>query len=108
MSYATAKGTNEVKFYHGGFRRDTSPLSWNPDEMSRYVIESEHREIVRRLNGKTCEWCGRKCDSLEMHHVRKLKNLTGKAEWEQLMLYKRRKTLALCPECHAKIHSSLS
>lgn len=108
VSYATAKGTNEVKFYHDGFRRDTSPLSWNPDKMSKYVIESEHREIVRRLNGKTCEWCGRKCDSLEMHHVRKLKNLTGKAEWEQLMLYKRRKTLALCPECHAKIHSSLS
>ncbi|WP_420908856.1 hypothetical protein [Flintibacter muris] len=24
------------------------------------------------------------------------------------MLYKRRKTLALCLECHAKMHSSLS
>ncbi len=107
VTYATANGTKEVKFYHDGFRRNTTPLSWDPDAMGKFVIESEHKEIAQRLRGRKCEWCGADCDSLEMHHVRKLKNLTGETEWEQLMLYKRRKTLALCPACHAKIHASL-
>lgn len=39
-----------------------------------------------------------------MHHVRTLKTLTGKNEWEQMMLKMHRKTLAVCPTCNAKIH----
>lgn len=105
VTRTTAKGTREMVFYHDGFRRDTTLTNADPDIMTRLTRASEHREIIERLKGCTCEWCGKQCTSLEMHHVRKLKNLTGKAEWEQIMLGKRRKTLALCPECHAKIHS---
>lgn len=107
VTHQTAKGTKEVKFYHDGFRWDTTRLSWDADKMDVYVLRSEHREISARIRKKTCEWCGKSCDCLEMHHVRKLKQLTGKTEWEKLMLQMHRKTLALCPECHAKIHNTL-
>ena len=38
-----------------------------------------------------------------MHHVRKLKDLKGKSDWEKNMIARRRKTLAVCSKCHAKI-----
>jgi hypothetical protein len=41
-----------------------------------------------------------------MHHVRKLKDLKGKAAWEQLMISRRRKTMAVCEDCHRKIHAN--
>ncbi len=41
---------------------------------------------------------------LEMHHVRKLKDLKGKSQWERLMITKNRKTIALCVDCHQKLH----
>ena len=43
---------------------------------------------------------------LQMHHVRKLKNLKGKEPWKQFMISRKRKTLAVCVECHRKIHSN--
>ena len=33
-----------------------------------------------------------------------LKDLKGKAKWEQMMIAKQRKTMVLCKECHKKIH----
>ncbi len=59
-----------------------------------------------RLKAKTCELCG-STDSkhFDIHHVNRLKNLSGKAGWERFMLAKRRKTVVVCEECHAKIHS---
>ena len=33
----------------------------------------------------------------------KLKDLKGKSDWEKNMIARRRKTLAVCSKCHAKI-----
>ena len=41
---------------------------------------------------------------LEIHHVNKVKNLKGKQLWELAMIAKKRKTLAVCKDCHHKIH----
>lgn len=38
-----------------------------------------------------------------MHHVRSLKSIQADNEWNTIMLAKRRKTLAVCPNCYAKI-----
>ena len=38
-----------------------------------------------------------------MHHVKSLKSISADNEWNTLMLAKRRKTLAVCPNCYAKI-----
>ena len=49
-----------------------------------------------------CEMCEGKTNEIHMHHVKRLKDLTGKNEFELLMMKKRRKSLALCPNCFNK------
>lgn len=51
-----------------------------------------------------CELCGKTNVPLEIHHVTKVKNLKGKQLWELAMIAKKRKTLAVCKDCHHKIH----
>ena len=62
-------------------------------------------EFEERLKAKVCEVCGcTDSDSYEIHHVNKVKNLKGKADWEKVMLAKRRKTIVVCHKCHMRIH----
>ena len=56
-----------------------------------------------RLKAKICELCGT-TDNVELHHVNKVKNLKGKQPWERAMIAKKRKTLAVCTNCHDEIH----
>jgi len=58
----------------------------------------------KRLSAHVCELCGKANVPLEIHHVNKVKNLKGKVFWEYMMIAKRRKTLAVCKDCHHKIH----
>ena len=64
-------------------------------------------ELIQRMNANECEMCGKKTE-LEIHHVRKLKNLTKpgrktKPRWVERMAILRRKTLAVCWDCHKAI-----
>ena len=61
--------------------------------------------LKQRVERHTCELCGKDCRNLEIHQVKKLKDLKGNAEWVLLMRKRRRKTLVVCPECHKLIHS---
>lgn len=60
--------------------------------------------LEKRLSAKVCELCGKTNTPLAMHHVNKVKNLKGKQQWEIVMIAKKRKTLAVCKNCHHKIH----
>jgi AI2M/AI1M-like HNH endonuclease len=62
-------------------------------------------ELTRRLLANQCEWCGSTAGQMEVHHVRKLGNLRGRAIWEQQMMQRRRKTMVLCEECHRELHA---
>src|SRR5206468_803982 len=64
-------------------------------------------ELGKRLLAQQCEWCGCTKDQemIEVHHVRKLKDLKGKARWEQVMIARCRKTLVLCRSCHVALHA---
>jgi group II intron reverse transcriptase/maturase len=64
-----------------------------------------HSELGLRLMAQECEWCGTKDGPMEVHHVRKLKDLKGKQLWEQHMISRRRKTMILCRPCHRKLHA---
>lgn len=66
------------------------------------TITGGRNSLMERLKLQVCELCGA-TDKLEMHHVRKLKDLKGKSDWEKNMIARRRKTLAVCSKCHAKI-----
>jgi hypothetical protein len=62
-------------------------------------------ELIKRLNSHQCEYCGTKQGSFEVHHIRKLKDVTeGKTLWQQMMAARRRKTLVLCTPCHHLLH----
>ena len=72
-------------------------------------IFSTKSQLIDRLTRNLCELCGAAGD-IEMHHVRKLKNLrkngrNDKAEWVKRMIAMNRKSLAVCYDCHHKIHS---
>jgi hypothetical protein len=72
-----------------------------------YRIWTKRTDALDRMLADRCELCGQegKC---EMHHVRKLSNLYRKGrrekpEWEKRMIAMRRKTLAVCKQCHHAI-----
>jgi len=59
-----------------------------------------------RLAAKSCELCGTtNAAHYEIHHIHKVKDLKGKARWEQVMIAKRRKTMVVCRACHKMIHN---
>lgn len=69
---------------------------------------SGRTELVERLLADTCEVCGSQ-ESIEVHHVRALKDLNkpGRREksrvaWKMAAL--QRKTLVVCQGCHQLIH----
>lgn len=69
------------------------------------VIHASTRTTFEdRLSAEVCELCGKTNVPLEIHHVNKVKNLKGKDFWEIMMIAKKRKTIAVCKECHHKIH----
>ena len=58
------------------------------------------------LDGQSkCEWCEAENVDLEVHHVRRLRDLKGKALWERAMIGRRRKTMVLCTACHDLLHA---
>lgn len=64
-------------------------------------------ELIQRMNAKLCEYCGNTSRPMEVHHVRKLKDLQSKKHlenWERTMIARNRKTLVLCDECHYLLH----
>jgi hypothetical protein len=61
--------------------------------------------LAAKLHAKTCELCGTYTKDVEIHQVKKLKDLTGQHGWEVVMRKNRRKTLAVCPACHREIHA---
>lgn len=64
-------------------------------------------ELIRRLDAKECEECGVTTKPVEVHHVRKLKDIKAKSNlnhWEKVMIARNRKTLILCVDCHSLLH----
>jgi group II intron reverse transcriptase/maturase len=76
----------------------------------RPVMASARRnELIHRLLAGCCEIC-EDTVNLEVHHVRKLADLSkpGRREkpaWMHLMAMRRRKTLVTCRRCHEDIHA---
>ena len=107
VAYKTKSGMKESVYYHDGFRKKTEPALGQVDMLDIYKKYDKPNSLAIRLHTNTCELCGMDCDGLEMHQVRRLKDLNGEQEWERIMLQRRRKTLAVCPSCHIEIHNSM-
>jgi group II intron reverse transcriptase/maturase len=105
--YTDKKGKEcKAYFYNEGFRVQRKvEVTNNLDNMPDNVENLNRSSLITRLKSNTCEVCGKSDCDVEIHHVRKLKDLKGKASWEKLMIARRRKTLCLCVECHDKLHA---
>lgn len=104
VPYQTKKGLKYCYFYNEGFRRKDEFDRWANDVLPQYQVRDLPHTLANRLRFGVCELCGHKTKDMVMHHIRKMSDLTDATAWERLMKKKRRKTLAVCPQCHDSIH----
>ena len=102
VDYYNKAGKQRCEFYNDGFTKKDEPLLEYVDILPDYKHYDKPNTLAARLKAGICELCGAKTDEIHMHHVKRLKDLTGKTEFELLMMKKRRKSLALCPDCFKK------
>jgi group II intron reverse transcriptase/maturase len=103
--YNTKNGERKMRVFHNtSFKRKTEVLAAYCDNIPKVRMLRNTTSLIDRLKAQQCELCGGN-DSLEMHHLKKLKDLKGKEQWERVMIARRRKTMALCQSCHRKIHA---
>lgn len=105
VKYQTKRGWKTLLFYNEGFRRVETIATGDFDSEPNRYFRTSANSLIARLKAKKCEWCETEDVDLEIHHVRKLKNLKGKAAWERAMIGRKRKTMALCPHCHDLLHA---
>jgi hypothetical protein len=102
--YCNKKGDRKMRvFFNGSFRRKVEIMGTFFDNVPSTIMVTATTSLIDRLKAHQCELCGAN-NNLEMHHVRKLKDVKGKEPWKILMIARRRKTMAVCQSCHKKIH----
>lgn len=109
VRYKTKTEDKVLFLYNNGFRRQELPdirssIDNLPDNIA---VTMARTSMIDRVKADKCEWCGAENTEIEMHHVRKLKDLKGKKSWEKIMIARNRKTMALCIECHKKLHAGV-
>lgn len=104
VSYETKSGTRYREFYHDGFIKIQVPLFEDIDTLPECRTRYQNRpnSLANRLKAGICEACGKEGQMIHMRHIKRLKDLKGKDEFEILMMKKRRKSLALCSDCYNK------
>ena len=106
VHYNTKKGRKFLEFYDNGFRKVSSQNTMTQVDLHpNTFMYGDHVGVVKRLLAEKCEWCGAKGIPLEIHHIKKMKELKGKKRWEQVMIGRKRKTMALCVKCHDDLHA---
>jgi hypothetical protein len=104
IPYQTKNGMKKMYFAEYQKSKDTKFCN---DEIRNVALYHLHTSTTfeKRLKAKMCEMCGvENAEKYEIHHVNKVKNLKGKAKWEEIMIAKKRKTLVVCENCHKVIH----
>jgi RNA-directed DNA polymerase len=100
LRYQKEEGFSEIKI----FQLKHMKKNHMEDEIPNTIfLTASKSELIRRMNAKECEYCGRTNLPTEVHHVRKLKDLKSKPHlelWQKVMIARNRKTLILCTECH--------
>jgi len=109
VEYDTKSGKKYREFYHDGFAQKGAILfdeniDTLPERQKRHI--NRPNSLVARLKAGICEMCGMDGQLVHMRHVKRLKDLKGQDEYEILMMEKRRKSLALCPNCFNESHAN--
>ena len=105
VKFRNSKGFEKMRvFYNEGFKRQKKVFQSNADLVPNTIKYFSSTKLIDRLKARECELCGKTNTPIEIHHVHRLKDLQGKTFWEALMIARNRKTIALCRECHKKLH----
>ena len=97
--------TREYRLVSSVTQLQQQPVTnWTMDVKPNINMFRDYTELGQRIRANECEWCGTQDGQMEVHHVRKLKNLAGKPLWEQVMIARQRKTMVLCRKCHGDLH----
>ncbi|MGW9019687.1 HNH endonuclease, partial [Priestia megaterium] len=113
VRYKTKKDNKTRYLYKDGFKRNNSIKADHTNiDLPISKFDLGRTSLISRLKAERCEWCHAENVELEIHHVRKLKDLKGKKLWEIAMIARNRKTIALCAQghgndCHRKLHAGL-
>jgi group II intron reverse transcriptase/maturase len=104
--YTNKKGETKRRYlYNEGFKRKVEAKAHFFDIIPIPSFTIMRTSLTDRLKAKKCELCGGN-DNLEMHHIRKMKDIKGgKEPWQVRMIARRRKTMAVCRKCHRRIHN---
>lgn len=106
VRFTDKEGKEKVRlFYNEGYARKPVQKIARVDYLPNTVKYASKTSLMARLSARKCELCGKTDCEIEIHHVRKLKDLKGKTYWERFMIARNRKTLALCKDCHNKLHT---
>ena len=109
VTVKTKSGEKVISFGDYSLRKQwTTPTNNDRDP---YVPALPYKELTQRLNATECKLCGKTDHKLEVHHIRRLKDIRRKvregiaARWQEVMAYRNRKTLVVCYPCHQLIHA---
>ena len=106
VTYTNSKGKEITRlFYNQGFKRKTDVSYEDCDNMVPMALFNTSTSLVDRLRANKCEVCGAETADIQIHHIKKVKDLNDKDFWDSFMIARKRKTLALCESCHAKLHA---
>ena len=105
VTYYNGKGEKKRNiFVKQSFKRKMPVKIQGIEKMPETAYITARTSLIDRLSARCCEICKSEND-LQMHHVRKLRELKGRKKWEIMMIARKRKTMAVCHACHRKIHN---
>jgi len=110
IKYNTKSGMNTMLYLNDSLKMVKKPLDEVSDQFGQGFSGGQ---LMKRFNANVCELCCTETKNLQIHHVRKLKDVVKKYRKRgasvpysvQMMAVIKRKTLVVCHECHVKIHN---
>ena len=110
IRYNTKEGPKTMTYFNDSLKKVSRPAGEISDQFGQVL---KGGQLMKRLNSDVCELCGAEHCALEIHHVRKLKDIVKKyrkrgtpmPNWVWLMSYMKCKTLVLCHDCHVNLHN---
>lgn len=110
VKYTTKKGEKIAWLFNEPLRKRKIPYE-DPSVDSKngkaYQILFTRTSLMDRLKACKCELCGKENVPLQMHHIKRIKELrkrTSLSEAEKFMVSRNRKQIALCGDCHINVH----
>jgi hypothetical protein len=112
VRYKTKAGVHIMTYFNDSLKKVEQPLTELSDRFGQGFAGGQ---LLKRFNADVCELCGATSGDVEIHHVRKLKDILQKyrkhgrtpPNWVVVMGIIRRKTLVVCHSCHVKIHNGV-